>query len=425
MTSDITGEVRCPSCGRLTALAPFCTHCGAVIPEGASGPRPHAMDRQELEERARQLHGASSPFRRGVPTGDGPPRVDAWASSRTPEPFVPEPSDELARRADAGQEGEVPRVDFFEEQSSPPLAPRSATPTGTPPPIPPPAYVPPVYVPPPPAGPSAAEAAATPPEARGYEGPADEGGFGYRDDRAGGEAEADPYGAGPGYAPDADYADYGAGAGYGAGGGYGDPSWPPGDRPPRRSAALPVVGFVVLGVAALLGGALLFSTLNAPGGLADQASSPSPSAGASAAGSETPNASASDSGTPTGSSAPSASAAPDNFTAKAQPCASNDMGFSGCSKDGSTLTGSQVWVWVGFKNGQADTVLGVTIIDKTSGSEVGDGSLELDKLTGCDPGKTCSGYIQMTFGDLSPGSYTIQVSRDGSQVSSTGFTVSA
>jgi hypothetical protein len=181
----------------------------------------------------------------------------------------------------------------------------------------------------------------------------------------------------------------------------------------------------VLGVAALLGGALLFSTLNAPGGLADQASSPSPSAGASAAGSETPNASASDSGTPTGSSAPSASAAPDNFTAKAQPCASNDMGFSGCSKDGSTLTGSQVWVWVGFKNGQADTVLGVTIIDKTSGSEVGDGSLELDKLTGCDPGKTCSGYIQMTFGDLSPGSYTIQVSRDGSQVSSTGFTVSA
>ncbi|HLY35187.1 MAG TPA: hypothetical protein VKU35_00575 [Candidatus Limnocylindria bacterium] len=393
MTSEMTGEVRCPSCARLTPLAPYCTHCGAVIPEGAGGPRPHAMDRQELEERARQLHGASSPFRRGLPAGDGASRVDAWAGSRAPEAFVPEPSDELARRAEPGPGEGDRRVDYFDERTVPPAEAQPAPP-------PPAAAVAPI----------AAGAAAF--GSRG-------GGFRTADERTPSEGDADPYGGGY---PPPDYADYGAGAGYGAGGGYGDPGWPPDEGPSRRSAALPVLGFVVLGIAALLAGAFLFSALKAPAGVAEQTSTPSPTA--SPAASETPNASATESGTPGASTAPSA-APSDNFTARAEPCATSEMNFDGCAKDGSTLRATQVWVWVGFKNGQASNVLGVTIVARSSGSAVGDGSLELDKLNGCDPGKTCSGYIQMTFGDLSPGTYTIQVTRDGAQVAATDFTISA
>ena len=61
------------------------------------------------------------------------------------------------------------------------------------------------------------------------------------------------------------------------------------------------------------------------------------------------------------------------------------MGFSGCTMDGTTLTGKQVWVWVGFKNGLPENVLGVTIVENATGTAVGDGSLVLDKLTGCPP----------------------------------------
>jgi hypothetical protein len=99
------------------------------------------------------------------------------------------------------------------------------------------------------------------------------------------------------------------------------------------------------------------------------------------------------------------------------------MGFSGCVDDGTHLSGDQVWVWVGFKNGQASTVLGVTIVSQATKSPVADGSLELDRLIGCDPGKTCSGYMQMSFGNLDPGAYQIQVTRDGGPAASTSFTV--
>ena len=191
------------------------------------------------------------------------------------------------------------------------------------------------------------------------------------------------------------------------------------DEPPRRGSGLAILGFLILGLAALLGGAFLFAAINAPKPAA-QLTSPTPSSSAAGEGTASP----SEAGTPSesGSNSPTP-AASDNFSAKVQPCASVQMGFSGCAKDGSHLSGDQVWVWVGFKNGQASTVLGVTIVSKASNSPVADGSLELDRLVGCDPGKTCSGYMQMSFGNLDPGGYEIRVTRDGDPAASTSFTV--
>ena len=400
------------------------------------------MDRRELEERARQMHGQGSPFHRGAAGGESSP-AEAWSVPVTPGEFIPEPSDELARRPDSGSAEESPRIDNFDERpvtrpvpATPPLPTAPAAPAGAfiagaaappgtqasalPPIAPPSLAVPPVL----PTATPASEAVQPRPAPIGYQAPGDVAEARSWDDQARGYSPGNEVGGEDegGYGRDG----YVAGNGGDDGDdGYGGPGWSADGGPPRRSSALPILGFLVLGVAALLGGAVLFSALNASPGIAAQSATPSASESASAAASETPGGSPSDSGGASASTAPSAGATPDTFPARAQACASNDMGFSGCTKDGTTLSGTQVWVWVGFKNAQAANVLGVTIVDKAGGSQVGDGSLELDKLTGCDPGKTCSGYIQMTFGDLSPGAYTIQITRDGTQVASTDFTVTA
>src|SRR5436190_20667154 len=98
MTSHDPSEVRCPNCGRLTPYAPFCTHGGAVVQEGAAGARPHAMDRDELERRIWQRR-QEGPFHRGEDEPPEGPRTPA----RRVGAFVPEPSDELVR-----QEAAVP-----------------------------------------------------------------------------------------------------------------------------------------------------------------------------------------------------------------------------------------------------------------------------------------------------------------------------
>jgi len=98
---------------------------------------------------------------------------------------------------------------------------------------------------------------------------------------------------------------------------------------------------------------------------------------------------------------------------------------AGVMVDGAGLQPSSKGARVGFKNGQASTVIGVTIVSQATHSAVGDGSLELDQLVGCDPGKTCSGYMQMSFGNLDPGGYQIQITRDGDKVASTTFSVTS
>jgi len=236
---------------------------------------------------------------------------------------------------------------------------------------------------------------------------------------------ATPYAAERAYQPTA----FSAGPDYRSGGedggGLDEPGWTgryDDDEPRRRgSGALAILGFLVLGLAALLGGAFLFAALNAPSPVSQVSSpSPTPSATSAESGSSSPSAGES----PTEGATPSPASPADNFSAKVEPCASNRMGFSGCVDDGTRLSGDQVWVWVGFKNGQASTVIGVTIISNATKSAVGDGSLELDQLVGCDPGKTCSGYMQMSFGNLAPGGYRIDVTRDDDKIASTSFTVS-
>ena len=112
MTSQDPSEVRCPACGRVTPLAPYCTHCGAVVPAGAAGARPHALDRAELERRIRERRG-DGPFRRGEDEGEGRPRPSAGRLGA----FVSEPADELARHEPSALE-EQPRVDFFDERAA-------------------------------------------------------------------------------------------------------------------------------------------------------------------------------------------------------------------------------------------------------------------------------------------------------------------
>ena len=161
--------------------------------------------------------------------------------------------------------------------------------------------------------------------------------------------------------------------------------------------------------------------MNAPAPLSQQVASASATSSPTGA-HETTSASPTHTQTPSQAATPSGGPIND-FSAKVEPCASSRMGFSGCVDDGTRLSGNQVWVWVGFKNGQASTVIGVTIVSQATKAAVGDGSLELDQLIGCDPGKTCSGYMQMSFGNLDPGAYQIRITRDGDQVASTSFTV--
>jgi hypothetical protein len=220
-----------------------------------------------------------------------------------------------------------------------------------------------------------------------------------------------------------------------AGGGYGgggiEPGYGYGDEAPRRggSSPLAIVGVLVLAAAALLGGALLYGIITGPAGTAS--ASPTPTA------SSTPL--AIDTGTPIPTTAPTGGGSatpgvtespgatgtpvPDNFTAKVQPCATSDMSFQGCTEDGSTITGTRVWVWVGFSQAQYNDVIGVTLLQ--GGSSVADGSIQLQQDNiGCKPDKTCTGYLNFNFGGLDPGDYTIQVSRNGSNAAEATFTVS-
>jgi len=446
MTNQDPSEVRCPNCGRLTPFAPFCTHCGAVVQEAAGGARPHAMDRGELERRIRQRR-QEGPFHRGDDERDG--GAHAAADSGSLGGFVPEPTDDLARHEQTVPD-EQPRVDYFDERAARRAGEEHDWGSSA-------AFVPPV---------AGGIPGAAPPPASGDwpsrdlvdEEPGEPVGAGNTPASSASSAAASdavarsspmapaadlasvprPYQPATPYVPDHAYEpaarapseppyrgpdSYQAGSPYPAGDDGGDDGDEPGwagydEEPPRRgSGGLAIVGFLVLGLAALLGGAFLFASLNGPKP-ASETTSPSPTSSASSGESASPTQTA----TPSQAGSPTVVPA-NNFSAKVEPCASSSMGFSGCVDDGTHLSGNQVWVWVGFKNGQASTVLGVTIVSQATKSAVADGSLELDRLVGCDPGKTCSGYMQMSFGNLDPGAYQIQVTRDGNPAASTTFTV--
>jgi hypothetical protein len=454
MTSE-PREVRCPSCGRLTPLAPFCTRCGSVIPEGASAGRARGMDRSELEAKIRQRRSADSPYLRGEPARDLS-SAPAWHAPRAPTTFVPEASDELARY-EAEEAAEPPRVDYLDERAASEAAAdwqvmdrqaQPAQPAWQPierPPQPAPADASPFPKqgrrdesnPWEPAGRSVSEngsadylAAAS---AAGY--PADVGtayGATAEIDNARYESPLDVEAGGGGSGEDFAYSAYPSDSGYGFasgadadvapgndGGDAGDwdeRGWnQSGDEPPRRStAALTIVGFVVLGIAALVGGALLFSVLNVPAGLARQSATPTATEQASAAASG----SAAERATPSAgeSQGSSPSARPDTFNATAQPCATDEMKLDGCDVDGSTLNKGAGWVWVGFEHGQPEDVIGITVIDKASRAEEADASITLDEIGGT-PTNCGKGYLKMGFDNLDPGHYVINDTRNDHHLS--------
>ncbi|HEY6609416.1 MAG TPA: hypothetical protein VI277_09495 [Candidatus Limnocylindria bacterium] len=378
MATPKPGEIRCPTCHRSTPPAAFCTQCGSVIPPDARA-RPRGMDRDELQDRIRARRSGGDPYRRGSEADEG---------TGVYEKFEPDDSDSLVRAASRADE---PRQDLLDESAAPPA-----------PPVPP---VPPAdlthddddWVAPPPAAPAAAAAIAAT-AATAAEPPPGEAPVAALHD--------EPY--------DDQYADQYADA-------YPDQyeAW---DEPRERSGTGPlaIVGFLGLGVLALLAGAVLASLWGSGGvGQGDPtptaAVSVAPSIAATPEVTASPIASAEPSGSATASGGPIVF--PDGFVAEAQPCLPGSSGGNGCDSNGVSNTGA-VDIWVGFENGNANDVIGATV-EAPDGSTT-DGSIDLSRI-GC--GRECNGYTWFSFSNLDPGTYEVRITRNGEPAGSTMFEV--
>ncbi len=191
------------------------------------------------------------------------------------------------------------------------------------------------------------------------------------------------------------------------------------------AGAFAILGFLALGVLALLGGAVLagvFSSDPNVGGT-DPTQTLSPTIQASVTPSEAASTAPSADASVAPSAEPPASGEPvvfpDGFTAEAQPCVPGSVTLSGCDSNGESNSG-QVEIWVGFQNGTSEDVVGASIIDP-DGDIVGDGSVDLASIR-C--GSTCNGYTYFPFSGLAPGTYEVQVTRNGEPASFTSFEVS-
>ena len=342
------------------------------------------MDRDELQDRIRARRSGADPYRRGGVADEGTGGYQR---------FEPEPEDSRARRARSSEER---RRDALEE----------AAPAG--------------------GGAAAGSAAA--------------GGFPERPDitrddddwmdrPSGARSFPPPAPAAPPPPPAADepaYVDnYDEPADDDASYPYEYEEWDDGRE--RRSAgagAFAILGFLALGVLALLGGAVLAGVFNADPnvGGGDPTLTPSPSLeqslAPSGAGSAAPSAdaSAAASGAPPASGAPIEF--PDGFTAEAQPCLPGSADLDGCDSNGAANSGA-VDMWIGFQNGKADDVLGVTLIGP-DGSTISDGSLVLADIECVAP---CGGYSRFPFSGLGPGRYEVEITRNGQPAAETTFEV--
>jgi hypothetical protein len=197
------------------------------------------------------------------------------------------------------------------------------------------------------------------------------------------------------------------------------------DERGRRSSgagAFAILGFLALGVLALLGGAVIAGLFSGDPntGAADPTLTPSPSLSESLE--QTP--SVAPSATPSAAASPSAGASgepvvfPDGFTAQTQPCIPGSAGTNGCNSNGASNSGS-VWVWVGFRSGTQDDVMSATVLSE-EGTVIGNGSIELARIS-C--GRVCNGWTYFPFGNLQPGTYDVMVERNGQLAAETEFTV--
>lgn len=408
---DTRGDVLCPTCGLWTPPAPFCTECGAALQLG-------------LQESA--SGGGSDVFRRGREVGQpGAP----WDQS---ERFEPEPEDEAARNAAAAAAASstagAARVDHFAEieaASDPPwpaepglgaearpvddethtvvamgaAAATAAALAGT--------DVDPAQEPaPPPKRRSRAKAAGAAAAAAAVGG------------AAATEATPEPPPAAPPVPPPPIVE---------------PPPAPPAAGPPVTYAGPPQDGddgnsgvsglvfvlFLGLGILALLGGAMLGGVFD--GGVAE--ASPTPTATVSTPSPEpSPTPSASVSTTP--SSAPSVvpiptpAPAPDGFIARAEPC-DEQPSSSTCDSSGAENSGD-VWILVSFRHAKPTDVLAVTLHDE-SGTTVAQSNPIT--LAFCGTNTDCAGYTFFDFHNLGDGDYEARVTRNGTQVGTTEFTV--
>jgi hypothetical protein len=348
------------------------------------------MDRDELQDRIRQRRSGGEPYRRGAVPDDGYTGY---------ERFEPEPEDEKARRARKADER---RQDSFRDKTPGPM------PIPVPPSAPDPgsrSIVPPIeprpdvtreaddwvsrpeeaVAPPPPLAPPPSDL------------PVDDGAYVDNLDDA--------------YDP-ADYP-------------YAYDDWDEGrQRGSSGAGAFAILGFLALGVLALLGGAVLAGVFTGDPntGEADPTLGPSPTLSESIA--PTPSetvapsqASAEPSGSPTESGEPVVF--PDGFEAETQPCIPGSAGLDGCNSNATTNSGS-VWVWVGFANGKQADVLAARLTGP-DGAVVGEGAIDLARI-GCTP--TCrGGWTYFPFGNLGPGTYQATVERNGQLAAETEFTV--
>jgi hypothetical protein len=382
MATPKPGQIRCPTCHRSTPPAAFCTQCGTAIPTDARV-RPRGMDREELQDRIRARRSGGDPYRRGAMADDEHPAY---------ERFEPEPEDERVQRerragdqrpdhlgpagaaaSPGGAAAGTSRGDLTREPddwSAPrPDRPEADVEQGADAPAPPP------HQEEPPAYDTAYDTA--------YDAELDSDDYPYDYDRYDDDRERS------------------SGAG-----------------------AFAILGFLALGVIALLGGAMLAGVFSDDPGVAEATATPVASAsvgpGVSDAPSEAPASTA-----PSAAESPAAPASgepvvfPDGFTAEAQPCLPGSAGGTGCNSNGAT-NGGALDIWVGFQNGSASDVIGATIIGP-DGSTVSENTIPLDRI-GC--GQSCNGWTYFNFRNLTPGTYEVRVTRNGEFASGTSFEVS-
>lgn len=329
------------------------------------------MDRGELEERIRGRR-AGGAFRRGSYAGADP-------RSAGYERYEPEPYDSTTRQV-AEEEAAQPRIDRFSE----------------PPPPPPPTWDEPLRHP--------------EDRQRMRDEPADDGRRGYEDQPSPGEPPAYEQ---PAYGEEAYPYAY-AGADYVE------------EEEERPSAIGPAVliGFVVLGIVAVLGGALLAGIMTGP--VAEASPTPTPDAAVS----PSPTAAPTETAPPTtdpASPGPSPNGPftfPDGFTAEAQPCAvqpvGDGQGGGSCPQDGSTIAQgtSQVWVLVNFDEYQPNDVIEIQVVNP-GGSQVDQGSF-VDSGSGRG-----WAYFGVATGRFEPGGYQVVITRNGTEAAETSFRIEA
>ncbi len=374
------------------------------------------MDRDELDARIRSRR-VDQPYRRGG-------YAEEWDDDAAPgyRPFEPEPEDELARHAEADAASAPQHVDNMADEVPPAVQAEGHEPEPAAPAAPP-------------LGPEAREAPAPyrrgrevedAPEASVAPEPAPAA-----PPPAAVTAAPDPWASRsveppPPAVEDPEYATYDE-EGWPAD----EPYYVPADDDDGRrgGAAAPIIGFVALGVVALLLG-VFFSNVFGGNGVAQGSASPTASATDVATETAVPTPDVTSSAAPSSSGSANASEGPpiefpDGFTATTEPCLTQPN-QRGCASDGTTNSG-RMWVYIGFQKGRSSDVVGMTIVDSAD-AVVAQASIELSQVN-CPVDVPCNGWLLFPgFGTpytgLAAGDYRIRINRNGLPAAEADFTVS-